>query len=324
MKKALREFMAGLVDYAGLFPPTGLSMAGAVAEYARWLADPAAWMLGRFIVPASRLPELDQALATAGVNGTWRYSVLMGDRQDPRKGLEILAGQGRLLWDFDERQAGSAGIETLEYPLPADVCHDATVMDEYLDDLLAGLAAMATTVPVVYLELPPASEAKLVAEALARAAERHGGASGKDDRRLPTLAAKLRCGGTEAQDFPSTGRVAAVLTSCASAKVPLKFTAGLHHPLRHRADDPPVVMHGFINVFGAGLLAYGGLGSQDLAACVAETSPEAFSFDDKFFAWRDHTVDVTEIAALRRGFLHGFGSCSFAEPVTGLRGLKLV
>jgi len=323
VKKALREFMAGLVDYEGLFPPAGLSMSGAVAEYARWLADPAAWMLGRFVVPAVRLPELDKALAEAGVNGTWRYSVLMGDSGDPQGSLEVLAEQGRLVWDFDERQAGSAGIETLEYPLPADVCQDAATLDHHLDDLLAALAAMETTVPVIYLELPPQSEAQMVAEALARAAERHGDESGEGDRRYPILAVKLRCGGTSPRDFPSTGRMAAVLTSCAAAKVPLKFTGGLQHPLRSRSEDPPVVMHGFINVFGAGLLAHGGLEGKELAACLAETSPEAFSFDDEGFAWRDHAVDVTEIAALRRDFLHGFAGSSFAEPVSELHDLKL-
>ncbi len=316
--------MAGLVDYAGLFPPAGLSMDAAVAEYGRWLADPAAWMLGRFIVPASRLPELDDALAASGFNGTWRYSVLVGDGRNPVHGLDVLADQGRLIRDFDERQAGSAGIETLEYPLPATVCRDPDDLDRHLDALLTGLAAMETSVAAIYLELPPAAEALLVVEALARAAERYPSRSEDNGQGGPLIAAKLRCGGLTREAFPATGRVASVLAFCAAAKVPLKFTAGLHHPLRHQAEDPPVMMHGFLNVFGAGLLAWGGLTGEELAACVAETSPEAFSFDDKHFAWREHKVAVDEIAVLRRRYLHGFGSCSFAEPVTGLQGLDLI
>ena len=56
-----RALLAGLVDYAGLFPPAALSMDDAVAEYARWRRSPEAWMLGRFVLPAARLAELGRA-----------------------------------------------------------------------------------------------------------------------------------------------------------------------------------------------------------------------------------------------------------------------
>ena len=52
-----RAFLNGLVDYAGLFPPAGLGMKEAVAEYARHRREPEAWMLGRFVVPAARFAE---------------------------------------------------------------------------------------------------------------------------------------------------------------------------------------------------------------------------------------------------------------------------
>ena len=51
----LRTLLAGVVDYAGLFPPAGLDMADAVANYARYRTCPDRWALGRFVVNASRL-----------------------------------------------------------------------------------------------------------------------------------------------------------------------------------------------------------------------------------------------------------------------------
>ena len=54
----VRAAFESLIDYAGLFPPAALPMAGAVAEYAEALRGEHAWMLGRFIVPASRIAEL--------------------------------------------------------------------------------------------------------------------------------------------------------------------------------------------------------------------------------------------------------------------------
>jgi hypothetical protein len=59
---AAHALFTKLVDYAGLFPPAELSMEQAVAEYATEGNGGYAWMLGRFIVQQSRVPELLDAL----------------------------------------------------------------------------------------------------------------------------------------------------------------------------------------------------------------------------------------------------------------------
>jgi hypothetical protein len=85
------------------------------------------------------------------------------------------------------------------------------------------------------------------------------------------------------------------------------------------------MMHGFLNVFGAGLLAWGLAAPPDvLAACVAETDATAFAVTEDAFAWRDHTVPAATVAEVRRRWLCGFGSCSFAEPRDDLITLGLL
>ena len=85
------------------------------------------------------------------------------------------------------------------------------------------------------------------------------------------------------------------------------------------------MMHGFLNVFGAGMLAHGlGADIEILTACVAETDPDAFTFSSEGFSWRDHLVPAAELDRAREGFLAGFGSCSFAEPRDDLRTLGLL
>lgn len=54
----MKDFLAGIVDYAGLFPPAELSMAESVREYERARSGPDRWALGRFVVPQARLPEI--------------------------------------------------------------------------------------------------------------------------------------------------------------------------------------------------------------------------------------------------------------------------
>ena len=53
--------MAGLTDYAGLFPPAELGMREAVRNYAEYLNGPDSACLGRFIVPADRIDEFEIA-----------------------------------------------------------------------------------------------------------------------------------------------------------------------------------------------------------------------------------------------------------------------
>lgn len=323
MKQTVRSFMASLVDYAGLFPPAGLDMAPAVKEYGRWLADPAAWMLGRFIVPAGRLPELDGVLAETGITGTRLYSVLAGSREGVDESLSVLKKQGALVRDFEARQAGSAGIEILELPLPAQVCSETPALQAYLAEMLAKVVAAGFDVQTAYLEIPPAADPDLVVAAIVRAALDYREASGGQTESQPRLAAKLRTGGETSEEFPEPERVAGVLAACARYELALKCTAGLHHPVRHRAELPPVMMHGFLNVFGAGMLAHDGLAGADLVACVAETDPAAFEFSSQGFAWRNHELSGDRITELRR-YLHGFGSCSFAEPVADLQEMGLI
>jgi hypothetical protein len=57
-----REALLGqLIDHAPLFPPASLPMDEALAEHERARASDKAWLLGRYVVPASRLHELGSA-----------------------------------------------------------------------------------------------------------------------------------------------------------------------------------------------------------------------------------------------------------------------
>ena len=104
---------------------------------------------------------------------------------------------------------------------------------------------------------------------------------------------KLRCGGAS---VPSIEQVALVIACCREAGVPFKATAGLHHPVR-RGDE-----HGFLNLLAAATAPPG-----RLEAVLAETDGAALDPSDE-----------------GRAVFTGFGSCSWREPVDGLRELGLL
>ncbi len=54
--------LAGLFDYAGLFPPASLPLDDALANYARYRSGRHGWMLGRLVVPAAQLEAVTGGL----------------------------------------------------------------------------------------------------------------------------------------------------------------------------------------------------------------------------------------------------------------------
>jgi hypothetical protein len=55
---ARRALLGRLIDHAALFPPASMSIADALAEDARVRSSDEGWLVGRFVVPASRISEL--------------------------------------------------------------------------------------------------------------------------------------------------------------------------------------------------------------------------------------------------------------------------
>ncbi|MBK9775788.1 MAG: hypothetical protein IPP62_05435 [bacterium] len=311
-----RAFLAGLIDYAGLFPPAALPLEPALAEYARHRDGPDAWMLGRFIVPAARLEALAAALAAdpflAG-RRPWSLAVLAGGSGDLAAAMAVLPAQADAVAACEQSGPRGLSVDGLEAPLPAGAAAATALAGAMADEGLGGRD--------LYLEPGPGAAIEAALDDIAAAAAEWAGKGGA----FPALGVKLRCGGLAPEAFPTPERVAAVLAGCAQRGLPLKFTAGLHHPVRHRSESPPVMMHGFLNVVGAALLANAGDAEAGvLAACLSEIDVAAFRLDGDGFAWGGHRLDAAAVAKARTARVSGFGSCSFEEPRQDLISLGML
>lgn len=143
------------------------------------------------------------------------------------------------------------------------------------------------------------------------------------DRIAPSsLGVKIRCGAVKNEELPSSFRVANLIARTVEQSLPIKFTAGLHHPVTHLSPENRGAVYGFINVLGAALMAKEGkVNLHELMSMIDDPYPDHFSFSNGQFRWKDCAIDTPAIEGLRRKFLQGFGSCSFREPLDDL--LKL-
>ncbi len=291
MSHALGTLLAGLVDYAGLFPPASLPMREAVRNYGRYRVSAHQGMLARFVLPVARLGEFAEVAPLArhaGDVGPWPLAVLAAVADAPA--LEA----------FEAAQGPVARADSIEAK-----AEDA-----------ATIAALAAAFPTrtVYVELPVRSDpAALIAECGARG-----------------LRAKIRTGGVTPEAFPRPDDVLRFLAACVAQDVPFKATAGLHHPLRgeypltYAPDAERGTMYGFLNVFLAALLLREGHAASMVAPVLEERDASSIQVSADGVTWRGHAVPTARIAEARAAFAGSFGSCSFEEPVEDLISLSLL
>ena len=307
-KPAVRAAFTQFIDYAGLFPPAKLEMAPALAEYASERRGAFAWMLGRFIVPASRIPEL---LAAGPEPAPLPLSVIIDAGAEPRAWLSNVQERlGRL----KELQGGEPRIqiEALEIALPPlqtqRETYDAAIGQFAAARNHAGFDALPS-----FVELPRDDRWHGELDSALFALSRH------------RLGAKLRCGGVVPQAFPSTEEVAGFLfAAIGEHRVPVKATAGLHHPSRHLDEGIGAMMHGFLNLLAAAAFARAGMEPAQLRGIVECEDAAAFGVEEEGLRWKDRRVSTEDLQDVRSKCFISYGSCSFSEPVSDLQGLGIL
>ena len=286
----MRAAFAGIVDYAGLFPPASCTMARAVASFDSYRGSSDRWMLGRFVVAASRLDEMGRIMDDAGFgtpDDPWHVSAVMGvNIPDEVALIEAFRNKWShlgLIVDAIEYRVTSVGqVTALERQLPTDV--------------------------IRHLEVPAVGPYGPLIAAIKRIG----------------AYAKLRTGGTTPEAFPEPEDVTTFLLSVVHHDVRFKATAGLHHPFRgiypltydEGAQRGP--MYGFVNLLLA-LAEILRVGDGESAQRILEDKDaRAFALSDGGIRWRGNAYTEAELAAVRDRYFLSFGSCSFREPVDEL------
>ncbi len=307
---SLRAFLAGLIDYAGLFPPAQLPLSEAIELYGRYRATPDRWMLSRFIIPAAQLHNLTESgRLLFSADSPFLFSVLGRGGQTADEFCTNLDNDLADITRFRQENEGRVVADVFEVRLPT-----ADLIPETADLLHQhGLRGFFELSAVSSQQLAVSSQLSAVSCQLSAVGFQQSAVSGG-------AGLKVRMGGVVASAFPPVAQVAEVLLFCRDAGVPFKATAGLHHPVRHWNKAVQTHMHGFVNLFGAGILAH--VHNLDLAtvgAILSEETAAAFQFDEDTFSWRGLAAKTAEILPIRQQFLLSYGSCSFDEPREDLR-----
>lgn len=282
------------MDYAGLFPPAALNMPSAVTNYAQYRASDDAWMLGRFVVPVSRLDDWSAAMCALSLSERSAWS---GARLSA-----LLSGE------FSREAEQISAFNAAEpFGVRIDVAEGRTSTP---DTVLATAAAMPDEV-MLYCELPHREDPLELLQAVKSARVR----------------GKIRTGGVTPDVIPAPHEIIRFLRRCVDIGVTAKATAGLHHPLRgdyrltYAPDAIRGTMYGYLNVFLAAAALRSGASDAAALAILLATDASALSFADDAVLVADVSISADAIAVARNSGVVAFGSCSFREPVDELLAL---
>jgi hypothetical protein len=325
MTDAFEAFTNEIIDYAGMFPPARLDLESAFRRYTQDRRGPYGRMLGRFIVSPPHLSDLARLAADSSLRAGLPVNLrlILGGAAEPEAALETARVDIEAVRTAVAAHRHALLADAFEIRFP----HEAAENGEW-GPFLAGVRRLLEGAGLrgveLFAELPPVPDwqqkDRAAVEGITAFVADH-----PDDPVLRRTGVKLRCGGPEPDDFPPVSRIAGILADCRDHHVPVKFTAGLHHPVRFRDDELDVEQHGFLNVFGAGVLAWSlDLARAELTGILGEMESGAFRFDGERFLWRDRAVTAAQVERGRAMLVTAFGSCSIDEPVADLKTLGML
>ncbi|MEP7146989.1 MAG: hypothetical protein ABI792_08260 [bacterium] len=321
IKKSLCTFTGKIIDYAGLFPPANLNLKNAFGNYLKYLDENYNFMLSKFICPVSLFPELKDLVSEVPSRDLKIIISALGrggsDLNSFKKNLE----EDLAIWNkFVSGLKENINVNSFEVKIPIEIISscDSDNIALFLDSLSNNIKQQISQPVMIFVEGSSNDKWKENTVSLINGIEIH------NQKNFDT-GFKLRTGGTEANAFPSSHQIAFSIRKCLDRKVPMKFTAGLHHPFPHYDSEINAAMHGFVNVFASGIIAMRhDISDSVLEEVLNDKNPLNFIFTDDNFSWNNWKVEIADIEYARKDLVLSYGSCSFDEPVEDLKSLHLL
>jgi hypothetical protein len=279
--RAIETLLAGLIDYAGLYPPAGLDMRAAMRNYLEYRAGKHAFALGRFIVDAAHLHELRDEAGEA-LRDIPLSVIVAADA--PSKALEDALNCGMQVESVEVKCSEPAGIRRLceQLSLPVALYFEISIGPGFAEaiDAVASVGAFA----------------KL----------RMGGVVPEAFPRSDQVSACLRSLAERQVPFKAT----------AGLHHPIRS----RRCLTYEAGSACAMMHGFVNLFCATAITADGVGDH-AQQILEEEDSAAFRILPDRIGWRSREWNGEQIHRIRTEFFRSFGSCSFVEPMQDLEAL---
>jgi hypothetical protein len=260
---AMDAMLAGLIDYAGLYPPASLPMRTAVENHRTYRSGKHRNALGRFIVDLSRIGE---------------FRAAAGSLLDLK--LSVILAQPGLVHQLLDRLDEGLPIESVE-------CKAASPRD--VEQLTRDLPAQIKAYVEIPVEPIQPEVLRAISHAGARVKLRMGGVVAEA---FPSTAAVARMLAVLSQ-----------AQLCFKATAGLHHPFRSRHPFTYAQDSPAGFMHGFVNMLCAAALIHSGAEVAEAARVLEEQDPQAWTLTPEMLAWSTHSWSPDRLCEIRKMFV---------------------
>ena len=298
-RSALDILVDQLFDYSGMFPPESKSFADAIVDSANFrdkLKRP--YMVGVDIVLTfNEVKNLtEELLINSGykINSTFKVAVI---------GSQVVANEN----DFIDESLYLKGLFSgYQKILPRVCAYEVKVSNHILsnNNLFDKLISSFSCPIAIEPDLSDINWSESLAKAIQIV-------SGNKEK----LTLKIRGTGPTAID---TNKIASVIMHTTKAKINLKATGGLHHPIIEPARYGNNL--GFINLAIALYLSHQyqeKFSLEDIKECLLCDCAPQFEVKDQI-SFKNFSISLDQLKLLKSRFRFGIGSCSLTEPDSDL------
>jgi hypothetical protein len=273
--------LAGLFDYAGMFPPAEVDLSTALHNFREYRRGMQRWALGSLVVEAPVLGKLQK------------------EPHDLMRDLHLSA------------LTTQANLETVQKHLAMGLpIGMIEVKARSCNEILRWKETLPPQVPA-YIEIPTGLEDPDTLDAIAkagmRAKIRMGGVVADAFPASPRVAATLKRLAVRRLAFKATAGLHHALRS--------------RHVFTYRHDSESGVMHGFMNLLCASAIVWFGGDEDEATQVLEEQDLQSWQVTPDSILWRSRSWSQDQLREARKNFLISIGSCSFTEPMADLEAL---
>ncbi len=312
--KSLNIFMQELLDYAGLYPPTNLTLQESLDNFSNYYFHKQKDWLGNFILPVNKIDEtiliLKEQNTFQKLNNKACFSIIISTCENISEYSNILENDILLIKKLIHKFENKIIIESIELFPPKEIFksnNSNKTIDilNILKDKFSGIKSIKQ----LYCEIPFIENMNQYVEQISNFNAHYSN----------KFAVKLRTGGVTPAQIPPAIQIAKAIRICAEQKVPVKATAGLHVPVPNDNRHVGARLHGFLNIFSCFLLCYDNLMSiEKMEKIILDYSYSNFKFTENGLCIEDNFISNEKMTELRKSFIKSFGTCSFLEPIDHL------
>lgn len=324
MTKSLEQLLFQSIDYSGFFLSEEPGLRTTLRNYVNGVNSEYSELISKLVIPHNEIPKLGAfSDRKKELNGPLSICTRGPETNTLDDFKNVMRSIQHEILSVHSAFPGDVRTNTLELKLPT-----VSVQNLNVEELIKALeavvinAANSKLLPHrVYFEVPgEALDSELVKKITKVIAVHNRSILKRKINNYLFSGLKINCGDNGKASVPTADFLADIMLYARDANVAVKFSGGVNESFPTLSSTTKTQVHGFINLFVAGVMAYTqDLDVEETVEILEDSDPNNFKFEEGYLSWKNFKAPAMEIKMLRMLSLTSFSCKSFTSPLEQLK-----